>query len=377
MKHAPRVALAVAGSILALASFALSETTSSAPVDKEWRIVGGIGGIKREIVPAGEIVFFGSFVEIEQGRHYKTFFQLDTKTGACTDVASFLADVEDPQQVRISSIQVAPDAKHAILIAKTVPSFGPGSGPPKTTETIYLLEVGKATAKPLEGYVKMPDGPGNMFATWCGKDSFFIFGVDEQRKLAKPVQFNTAGKKIGDLCVYAFLLYISDDQKTVIVLADPDKLTGPAEVRAMEKTAKLLVLKDGKVVQTIDALPASSVSNDGKLFACRLRKPPTSQPTTSETETGWSIFSIDGKKVTTITELASLIHISNSGDSLGIKLNPQNIGGGGPLTRWSADGQEKVLLEGVRTAAVSGETLYYILSDQEDVMKSVALSKLK
>jgi hypothetical protein len=385
----------IAASVLA-ASLALSALNAAPPAttnpaaapagkvqaDKEWGLSQGTRILR--VAPAGDVVFFTGLVDprasaasapTRAGAGPVAVFKLDTKTGACADAADVLPDTNGARADSVTTVLVSPDARHAVMFA---PLPAPSEG---AWQALYLLEVPKAKAVEVADFTH--EGIGRRHAAWSGSDSFFVSGFvrggDGTTRATKPTLYDTTGKKIGTYNAYVIVLGASDDGEIVLAQGDPDKLNEPAETQNLQKTFKLLVMdRSGRVKKAIDGAREGLLSRNGKYLAVSERVA-TSRPTMAQSQDfTTSVVSTDGSKdgEQKLEAAGSVvpIRVGDAGDLLGIERSRID---GGTLARWNLEGHKTTLMEGVRTAVVQGDTLYYMLADQPQTLKAVKLSKLK
>lgn len=360
------VFMALAGSKAAPSA---SSSSASGPTTREWNLPKNI--YIRKIYPAGELVFaYGSSMS---GTIFYCF-KLDTKTGKWTDANELIPQEVGSSPQTLDTVFPSPDGRHALM--------GCTYASPPFERQLYSLEIGNDNAVTVK--VSLPEGSKLSTAVWRGNDSFFVGAWDSvngRTSINKPILFDATGKKIREWDSYIFILGASTNGKVIIGVGDPDRLTEPLEPGNFNKLGRLLVMDENlKVLTTIDAMPVGTISPNGKYVGIR-RKIPSSQSTTARFENR-SVISTDGKWEGPVLSNRDMIAIytCDDGDLLCIKQDPRErersaLGDqDNALVRWDRQGKETVLLEHVRAATVSGDSLDYI---QGDKLKAVKLSELK
>ncbi len=342
-----------------------SSSSASGPTIQVWNVPKDV--YIRRIYAAGEVVF--AYGHSMNGTILYRL-KLDTKTGKWTDANELIPDEAGSSSQRLDIVYPSPDGKHA-LIGCTYAS-------PHFESQLYLLEIGNDKAVAVKA--SLPEGSGLM-PVWRGNDSFLIStwaSGNGPTRLKKPVLFDVTGKKISECEGYVFIWGASADGKAIIGVGDPDHLTEPPEPgRIFPKLGRLLVMDENlKVLRTIDAMPAGTISPNGKYVGIQ-RRPPSTQPTTARFS-NYSVIATDGKWEGPVLSNPNMIAIytCDDGDLLCLTVLPENaVETTDKLIRLDRQGQETVLMTHVLAAAVSGDTLYYI--QEPPKLKAVKLSALK
>ena len=369
-------AVAAVGLASALVAQPAATNPTRVLTTREWHVPTEI---LKDILPAGDLVFFYTAVELKavppssRGGHYSTFFQLNTKTGACSEVADLLPASGAPSKRLVSFIQVAPDGRHALICAWPSPSRS-ASGPSSLASTLYVFEIGKEKANVVDSTAHEPLCPGQ-WSVWRDRGAFFVTGIDAQDRVTEPQLYDLTGKKVGSLGVFVTLMGVSDDGNAMLAYGDPNKLKEPSHGQELAKTGRTMMLdRDCKIITKVDAYSPCRISFNGKYFAGTIPdKAAASRPATRPFLPTVALFPFGEKQM----RFVECIHVGKSGDMLGVVPHSKDGLISGDLVRWSSDGAKKTLLEGVRCAAVGDDTLYYVPADTLKTLKAVKLADLK
>ncbi|MDY7011743.1 MAG: hypothetical protein SVV80_13480 [Planctomycetota bacterium] len=320
--------------------------------------------------------------DVEAGRQPKEIcWMFETHTGKWTDFAGLLANATKGKNFVVSSLRPSPDGKYVLFTARKAewsvfsptPDFTDPTTVPsridRLTMTAFLVSLEDKKVRRLTEASRI-DPP-----RWFG--GRVAFSRVDKRGLFQPIcLFDPTGKdKPIQWKVRGMLADANDEMKVILCSCDPDDPGKPSTFVLVDKQIVTMTVQ-GKVLSRLGRadLVSSMPLLSPKAMYVAFQK--------SKTRAGFGklptglhvqVMSVNGKEAWKINESAKPITVSDDGKVITIGDTYASDEKDNPIKIWNKQGESRTLVASAQAATVSGNSLFYVTSGNQPLIKSLPL----